>query len=207
MALPQAPDYVFLKPEWLAKHVIDVIDPEETEIKQKITTIKERLVKNEEEKEDLEKIKDVLDKRAKNSASRLMYIGLTGLACHFALVARLTWWELSWDIVEPITYMITYSTATLVFIYFCSTRKEYNYESFFDRMVRKRQNRLYKRNDFDIDRFKELCQEIKEDKESLEVLENPWEHYPPHANFIDVNSNSTHLVTELPEGEKPVHTI
>jgi len=26
-------------------------------------------------------------------------------------VARLTWWELSWDIMEPVTYMLTFTTA------------------------------------------------------------------------------------------------
>ncbi len=28
-----------------------------------------------------------------------------------AFVARLTWWELSWDIMEPVTYMITFGTC------------------------------------------------------------------------------------------------
>lgn len=27
------------------------------------------------------------------------------------LVARLTWWELSWDIMEPVTYMLTFTTG------------------------------------------------------------------------------------------------
>jgi hypothetical protein len=29
----------------------------------------------------------------------------------FGLLARLTWWEYSWDIMEPITYFVTYGTS------------------------------------------------------------------------------------------------
>ena len=31
--------------------------------------------------------------------------------CQAGLVARLTWWELSWDIMEPVTYMLTFTTG------------------------------------------------------------------------------------------------
>jgi len=37
---------------------------------------------------------------------------------HRAVIARLTWWELSWDIMEPVTYMITYTTGWIGLYFF-----------------------------------------------------------------------------------------
>jgi hypothetical protein len=41
----------------------------------------------------------------------------------FGILARLTWWEYSWDIMEPVTYFITYGTAMAMYAYFVLTRQ------------------------------------------------------------------------------------
>lgn len=51
-----------------------------------------------------------LDSRASNRANYVMWAGLAYMGFQFGLLARLTWWEYSWDIVEPITYFVTYGT-------------------------------------------------------------------------------------------------
>lgn len=45
------------------------------------------------------------------------------MATQFGILARLTWWEYSWDIMEPVTYFITYGTAMAMYAYFVLTRQ------------------------------------------------------------------------------------
>lgn len=51
------------------------------------------------------------------------YLGLVAMSVQFGALARLTWWEYSWDIMEPVTYFVTYGTAMLGYCYFLATRQ------------------------------------------------------------------------------------
>lgn len=39
--------------------------------------------------------------------------------------AYLTWWELSWDVMEPIAYMVSLSYSLIAYMYFLYTRGSY----------------------------------------------------------------------------------
>lgn len=45
------------------------------------------------------------------------------MALQFGFLARLTWWEYSWDIMEPVTYFVTYMTSMVCYGYFVLTRQ------------------------------------------------------------------------------------
>lgn len=45
------------------------------------------------------------------------------MALQFGFLARLTWWEYSWDIMEPVTYFVTYAGSMLFYAYFVLTRE------------------------------------------------------------------------------------
>ena len=47
------------------------------------------------------------------------------MSVQFGVLARLTWWEYSWDIMEPVTYFVTYGTAIGAYCYFVLTKQEY----------------------------------------------------------------------------------
>ena len=49
------------------------------------------------------------------------------MSVQFGVLARLTWWEYSWDIMEPVTYFVTYGTAIIAYSYFVLTKQEYLY--------------------------------------------------------------------------------
>lgn len=51
------------------------------------------------------------------------------MATQFGILARLTWWEYSWDIMEPVTYFITYGTAMAMYAYFVLTRQVRHHET------------------------------------------------------------------------------
>lgn len=45
------------------------------------------------------------------------------MGLQFGLLARLTWWEYSWDIMEPVTYFVGYGTAIAMYAYYVITRQ------------------------------------------------------------------------------------
>lgn len=45
------------------------------------------------------------------------------MSVQFGILARLTWWEYSWDIMEPVTYFVTYGTAMAGYAYFVLTKQ------------------------------------------------------------------------------------
>ena len=53
----------------------------------------------------------------------LTWLGLGLMSLQFGVLARLTWWEYSWDIMEPVTYFVTYGTAIAGYAYFVMTRQ------------------------------------------------------------------------------------
>jgi hypothetical protein len=84
---------------------------------------------------ELERLKDELnpmeDKReqinvlALKRTNTMTWVGLGLMSVQFGILARLTWWEYSWDIMEPVTYFVTYGTAMLCYAYFVLTKQEY----------------------------------------------------------------------------------
>ncbi|VDP25283.1 unnamed protein product [Soboliphyme baturini] len=55
--------------------------------------------------------------------SRLMWLGLAFMGIQGGIFARLTWWEYSWDVMEPVTYFATYSVAIVSYAYFLITKE------------------------------------------------------------------------------------
>lgn len=53
----------------------------------------------------------------------MTWVGLGLMGVQFGILARLTWWEYSWDIMEPVTYFVTYGTAMAAYAYYCLTKQ------------------------------------------------------------------------------------
>nr|XP_019944530.1 PREDICTED: calcium uniporter protein, mitochondrial [Paralichthys olivaceus] len=71
----------------------------------------------------LEKVREELSKKAERRTTWVLWGGMAYMATQFGILARLTWWEYSWDIMEPVTYFITYGTAMAMYAYFVLTRQ------------------------------------------------------------------------------------
>lgn len=68
-------------------------------------------------------VKEELNKKAQRRTTWVLWGGMAYMATQFGILARLTWWEYSWDIMEPVTYFITYGTAMAMYAYFVLTRQ------------------------------------------------------------------------------------
>lgn len=78
---------------------------------------------------------------ASRRSNWLAWAGLGLMSVQFGILARLTWWEYSWDIMEPVTYFVTYGTAMACYAYFVLTKEvsqiETTYSFTFSNKVRK----------------------------------------------------------------------
>lgn len=185
MCFKQAPNWVFLKPERLSKHMHDVLDPDATQSQQAINRKTSQLEQLFREKAMLDNKKQELDHTAHKKANRFIWYCVGGMCIQAGAVARLTWWELSWDIMEPITYLITYSTGIMALMYFGFTRAEYTYESLHNRLAHRHMNKLYRKHNFDMEHYNTVLKKIGLLQQDLRVLGAPWTQ-PPHLEEEDL---------------------
>uniref|UniRef100_A0A183A7H8 Calcium uniporter protein n=1 Tax=Echinostoma caproni TaxID=27848 RepID=A0A183A7H8_9TREM len=104
---------------------------------------------------------------------RLTWLGLGAMGLQFGLLARLTWWEYSWDIMEPVTYFVGYGTSMAMYAYYVVTRQDYSFPQVFDREYLKRFYKSAEKISFDVDRYNELCDQLAELKSELRRLRDP----------------------------------
>ncbi|EFH68770.1 predicted protein [Arabidopsis lyrata subsp. lyrata] len=139
-------DKVFLHPD----KVVDLIrrampleqNPEEDQIKEEFNKL--RIMKEE------------IDVLAHRQVRKILWCGLATSMVQIGLFFRLTFWEFSWDVMEPITFFATATGIIVGYAYFLMTSRDPTYQDFMKRLFLSRQRKLLKSHKFDCERFKEL---------------------------------------------------
>ncbi|XP_009944759.1 PREDICTED: calcium uniporter protein, mitochondrial, partial [Leptosomus discolor] len=101
------------------------------------------------------------------------------MATQFGILARLTWWEYSWDIMEPVTYFITYGSAMAMYAYFVMTRQEYVYPDARDRQYLLFFHKGAKKTRFDLEKYNQLKDAIAQAELDLKRLRDPLQVHLP----------------------------
>lgn len=118
------------------------------------------------------KEKRQLDLAADKRASQLLWGAMAYYSVQTMFLARLTWWEFNWDIMEPVTYFITVGTSVLGFAYFNIQKSEYTYDHLRGVLISKRMFKNYVKNNFAIDEYFALEDKIhKANPELLAEIE------------------------------------
>ncbi|KAM0012071.1 putative calcium uniporter protein [Helianthus debilis subsp. tardiflorus] len=108
------------------------------------------------ELEEMERWKAAIDTKAKKMVQRELWGGLAYLMVQTAGFMRLTFWELSWDVMEPICFYVTSIYFMGGYAFFLRTAKEPSFEGFFQSRFSSKQKKLMKREGFDVEKYKEL---------------------------------------------------
>ncbi|KAG6524416.1 calcium uniporter protein 3, mitochondrial-like [Zingiber officinale] len=139
---------VFLKPEEVTQTVENMIP---SSLSYQNDRMREELKKMEEKKLEIEK-------KAAALVRKELWLGLGFMLAQTAGLMRLTFWELSWDVMEPICFYLTSFYFLAGYSFFLRTSKEPCFESFFASRLATKQRSLMEEHKFNLTRFNELCQ-------------------------------------------------
>ncbi|XP_028752786.1 calcium uniporter protein 6, mitochondrial [Neltuma alba] len=109
-----------------------------------------------EELRRLQEKKLEIDMLAHKQVRRILWCGLGASLLQVGLFFRLTFWEFSWDVMEPIAFFVTSTGLVIGYAYFLFTSRDPTYQDFMKRLFISRRKKLIKRYNFDVERFKEL---------------------------------------------------
>ncbi|XP_020573690.1 calcium uniporter protein 2, mitochondrial-like [Phalaenopsis equestris] len=98
--------------------------------------------------------------RAAAGVRRELWCGLGFLLLQTLGFFRLTFWELSWDVMEPVCFYVTSSYFMAGYSFFLKTSKEPSFEGFFEIRFAAKQGRLLRDSNFDLRRFDELKRQV-----------------------------------------------
>lgn len=144
----------------------EYLHQKEQQFLQKIESLNEEL-------QPLEEMKRHIMALAEARTTRLKWVGLALLSTQGGALAWLTWWVYSWDIMEPVTYFITYGSAIAFYAYFLLTKLDYVYPEVSDRQFLHIFYKKAKVKKFDIEKYNKLKNELAETEQSLRRLRNP----------------------------------
>ncbi|KAL0302681.1 UNVERIFIED_CONTAM: Calcium uniporter protein 4, mitochondrial [Sesamum angustifolium] len=106
----------------------------------------------------LENQKAQIDQKAQSLVRGELYCGLGFFAVQTLGFMRLTFWELSWDVMEPICFFVTSFHFALAYVFFLRTSTEPSFEGYFHRRFKVKQKKLMALHNFDIERYNHLSQ-------------------------------------------------
>ncbi|KAJ8335766.1 hypothetical protein SKAU_G00391080 [Synaphobranchus kaupii] len=149
----------------------------ERELLEKIDQLKQEL-------SPLETVKAQLAHRAESSSGRALWTGLALLSVQGGALGWLTWWVYSWDVMEPVTYFITYGTSIGVFAYFVLTKQDYIYPDAKDRQFLHYFYKGAKKERFDVQRYNQLRDELTQVQEDLRRLKKPIQQQLPMEQIL-----------------------
>ncbi|GAB4848889.1 hypothetical protein Ancab_003701 [Ancistrocladus abbreviatus] len=130
------------------------------------------------ELEQMEKQKAEIDRKAESLVYKELWCGLGYLVVQTAAFMRLTFWELSWDVMEPICFYVTSMYFMAGYTFFLRTSKEPSFEGFFQSRFASKQKRLFKTHNFDLQRYNELrraCYPLESTEEASSSLASFFE--------------------------------
>ncbi|CAL9135883.1 unnamed protein product [Musa acuminata var. zebrina] len=133
-----------------------------------------------EELKQLQEKKQEIDMLAHKQVRRILWLGLGFLIVQIGLFFRLTFWEFSWDVMEPIAFFATTAGILCGYAYFLFTSRDPTYQDFMKRLFLSRQKKLFQKHSFDIQRYIELQKHCKSPLDKVVTAENITETNVPH---------------------------
>ncbi|TYG48265.1 hypothetical protein ES288_D11G410000v1 [Gossypium darwinii] len=105
--------------------------------------------------------KEEIDVQAHKEVRRILWTGLGLAVGQVGLFFRLTFWEFSWDVMEPITYFSTSIIIVICYAYFLFTSRDPTYQDLMKRLFLSRQRKLFLNHNFDLGKLKALQNKCK----------------------------------------------
>ncbi|ORX92541.1 hypothetical protein K493DRAFT_316541 [Basidiobolus meristosporus CBS 931.73] len=125
--------------------------------------------------ESMSTLKQSLDRQAQTASIILATGSFTGLVTYIGVMARLTWWDYGWDVMEPVAYFTSIGMGIVGYLYFLITKREYTYEALAHYAVSQRQMKLYIKHGLDINQYQNLVNEAKKLERKIDKVRDDYE--------------------------------
>lgn len=108
-----------------------------------------------------------LDKKAKRRAKALLALGSSIVIGQFGFIMAGTFLYLSWDIMEPISYVMMLGNFTFGMLFYAKYKEEFELSTLQEMISKSFAKGMYRRNGIDIVKLEDLEKEIRENQEIL----------------------------------------
>ncbi|KAK5645708.1 hypothetical protein RI129_004172 [Pyrocoelia pectoralis] len=163
-------------------HVEDFHVQKENDLQVQLETLRQEILPLEEQRLQIEMV-------AERKNNLLSWTGLGLMSVQFGILARLTWWEYSWDIMEPVTYFVTYGTAMAAYAYFVLTKEEYILQDVKNRQHLLTLHKKSKKLGLDLMRYNQLRDQISTlELEIMQAKSKFRKNQLPRKASTDVNT-------------------
>ncbi|XP_048669820.1 LOW QUALITY PROTEIN: calcium uniporter regulatory subunit MCUb, mitochondrial [Marmota marmota marmota] len=112
-------------------------------------------------------VKARIEARSEAKTRGLLWAGLALLSVQGGALAWFTWWVYSWDIMEPVTYFLTFTNSMIYFAYFILTRQNYTYTLISRRQLLQFFHKKSEQQHFDVEQYNKLKDDLATAKEAL----------------------------------------
>ncbi|KAK4274757.1 hypothetical protein QN277_017939 [Acacia crassicarpa] len=109
------------------------------------------------ELEEMEEEKKKIEEKARAMVWRELYVGLAVMMAQTIGLMRLTFWELSWDVMEPICFFLSSFHVALAYAFFLRTSTQPTFQGYFRRRFMVKQHHLMRSHNFDLHKYSQLC--------------------------------------------------
>lgn len=180
-------DFIYLKPVEFNKTVSKILAQlsDDTYLKDQLGIKTAELEQLKKELEPMDEKRAQLERKAHRTATTYLWLGFGYCVVQAVIVARLTWWELSWDVMEPVTYMLTFATVLIGYSYFVLTGSEYTFEGLRKTLEKRKLAKLIRKQNFDEKTYEKLQQALQVRRDEVQRLLEDIEHDPVSLHLKD----------------------
>ena len=134
--------------------------------------MKDELAKSKSAWRDMHAQKQELDRRIQAHPENVARGIFAFIALQNAVLFEWTFFRFDWNLVEPITYLLGYSTMWLGIACFFSSGKEWTYDSMRASLVERQRRKVFSNASFDEKRYDDLTIRVGDLEERIKSLEN-----------------------------------
>jgi len=177
---------VYLRPLQVAEVLYQALPDTEKEIRARLEHLRN-------EAAPLLLQKQKIDSHAHRVSKAALWGGLVLFTSQVILYFRLTFWELSWDVMEPVAYFSSAAFGVLAYAYYLVNNEEFGYQAARSRIHSSIQNKKYAEKGLNKERLDYLLDRIIRLEQTLAPADGtPPRHYPTYED-----SNSKMNIPEL----------
>lgn len=127
--------------------------------------------------------KQKIDSHAHRVSKAVLWTGLVLFTVQVVLYFRLTFWELSWDVMEPVAYFSSAAFGVAAYAYCLINNEEFGYQAARSRIHSSIQNKKYAEKGLNKQRLDYLLDRIIRLEQTLAPTDGtPSRHYPTYED-------------------------